>query len=183
MRGISGNGGNTGAGGAKVLVERTSSRVRRPMTFMLFYSTFPDETNMNEKHPWTLDCRATALPKELSAAFDKHLNGLPWLGVSLDWSRMPRSVRIDAREPGLAWRQSTRIGKHDLIAVWYSVEQGGIVVPFEVGIPKLDELYWQTPGTRFVFGVRALDGELSADFDAILQYGSGDEWIATAIVS
>jgi hypothetical protein len=109
------------------------------------------------KEQWIADGRATPLPNDLSREFDEFLARLPWLGASLDWSRMPPSRRLDARSRELGWREDTRIGKHALVAVWYSLEEGGLVVPFEIGIAKLDELYWQSPGVRFVFGLDATD--------------------------
>ncbi len=132
---------------------------------------------------WLDEGLATRLPHSISKEFDTHLLRQPWIGASLNWSLMPRSERLDVSEASpdevMAWVARTRIGGHSQIVVWYSVEKGGIVVPLQQGVMHLDELYRDAPGVRFAFGADFVKGELKPDYSSILQYGAGDELIAT----
>jgi len=134
---------------------------------------------------WVHDKRAFALPTEFSTRFEQFLNGLPWLGSALDWSKMPSAQVInlasaDANDLHI-WLSKTRIGAHSHIAIWYSAERGGLVVPLEIGVTNLDELYREAPGVRFAFGVDLREGQLEPAYGALLQYGSGDDLIAVGI--
>jgi hypothetical protein len=131
---------------------------------------------------WVQQGRGLALPADLSAGFDRYINSLPWVGMGLDWSKMPRSEIINIAKSSeqelLAWARRTRVGAHGHIVVWYSLEEGGLVVPLELGLVSLDELYLGTPGIRFAFGIDLDDGGMKAAFGDLLQYGSGDKLIA-----
>jgi hypothetical protein len=131
---------------------------------------------------WLKQGRGLALPSEVSAGFDRYLDGLPWLGMGLDWSKMPRSEVLNIAKADeqqlLSWAKRTRVGAHGHIAVFFSLEEGGLVVPLEVGLVSLDELYWGTPGIRFAFGVDLDQGAIKGTFADLLQYGSGDKLIA-----
>lgn len=132
---------------------------------------------------WIRDGRAQPLPEELSAGFDKYLLSLPWLYLSLDWSRMARAevinvVSTDASQLH-AWLARTGIGSHSHTAVWYSLEEGGLIVPTTVAIEHLDERYWSAPGVRYAFGVTVDDGQLTPAYWDLLEYGRGD--VLTAV--
>lgn len=124
-----------------------------------------------------------ALPVSFSLAFEEYLNSLPWSGSSLDWSRMDGCMVFNAAvSDGVAlraWIDRTGIGRHPLVAVWYSIEEGGLVVPRDLAIDSLDELYRYTPGVRYSFGAFRLGDRLHCAFADLLEYGRGDELIAT----
>jgi hypothetical protein len=130
---------------------------------------------------WLSAGRGEPLSQEVSRALDAHVRALPWVGSAIDWARMPASSRLglDATpEAMVSWAKSTRLGRHRWLAVWYSLEAGGIVVPLEDGIAGLDELYWDAPGLRFCFGADSASGEATPVLSDFLQYGSGDTLIA-----
>jgi hypothetical protein len=131
---------------------------------------------------WLQQGRGLALPSDLSAGFETYLKALPWLSTGLDWSKMPRFEVINIAKSDekelLAWARTTRVGGHKHIAVWYSLAGGGLVVPLDVGLTSLDELYLGAPGIRFSFGIDLDQGEMRAAFGDLLQYGSGDKLIA-----
>jgi hypothetical protein len=131
---------------------------------------------------WLQEGRGLELPPDLSAGFDRYLNTLPWLFSGLDWSKMPRSEVINLSEANeedlLAWAKRTRVGAHGHLAVWYSPREGGLVVPIDLGLVSLDELYLGAPGVRFAFGVDLQQAGMNAAFGDLLQYGSGDDLVA-----
>jgi len=133
---------------------------------------------------WIESGMAVELPVELSTGFDRYLSSLPWLGVRLDWSRMPPSVRFDmsaAADVELReWLRTTRLSLHPQMAIWYSEREGGIVVPTDLGIVNLDVLYRGAPGIRYCFGINASDGEMEPHYGDLLQYGGGDVLVAVA---
>jgi hypothetical protein len=133
---------------------------------------------------WLQEGRATPLPTAISDAFDVHLAALPWAGTTaLDWSRLAaRQLNVVGKAPAeiLHWVMTTRLGTHGHIAIWYSRDDGGVVVPLRAGIEALDEFYWGAHGVRFSFGVDLVDGRVSPFFDDLLQYGHGDLLVATA---
>jgi len=131
---------------------------------------------------WIREGRALPIPREISIEFDEFLMGLPWLGTRLDWSKMPPTESIDTasveRRRLFAWARRTRIGSHTHIAVWYSAARGGVVVPMEVALLSLDELYREAPGVRYAFGIDVHPDQMRPEYTALLQYGGGDEIIA-----
>lgn len=134
---------------------------------------------------WIAKGRGFALPREFSVAFNRYLHELPWLASSLDWSRMPPGVTLDvssstAPEFG-RWLDGTRIGKHSYIAVWYSVPEGGVVVPIgSVTAETLDALYWGAPGIRFSFGIDMRDHAVEPSYGDLIEYGNGDVLVAVS---
>lgn len=137
-----------------------------------------------EARKWLFTGRARALPDHLSIEFDRYLNTLAWLGSGLDWSKMPSEKRINVVDATpsdfAAWLAGTAIGQHSHTVVWYSAEEGGIVVPAIAGVDDLDELYWHAPGVRFACGAELQEGIVVPRYSDLMQYGSGDEIIATA---
>lgn len=136
---------------------------------------------------WIREGRAQRLPEALSSAFDAYLCSLPWHVSSLDWSRMPRAEVINVAKVDIVrmreWFSRTRIGRHSHIAIWYSVDKGGLIVPTNLAIDSFDELYWGAPGARYAFGL-TIDGDrLEPAFNALLEYGRGDELTATGLES
>ena len=131
---------------------------------------------------WIRDGRATRLPDALSQEFDAYLNRLPWLGSTLDWSKMPPSRSFDVagkkRYELRSWTAETKIGTHTHVAIWYSRVGGGLVVPLGFAIANLDALYRHTPGIRFAFGVDFIEGQMQPMYGDLLQYGNGDELVA-----
>jgi hypothetical protein len=110
-------------------------------------------------HEWLQAGRASELSSSISDAFDDHVSSLPWNGTTaLDWSRMPFSSTLNlvgrSPEEVYRWAGTTRLGHHRHMAVWYSRNEGGIIVPLRECLTALDELYWDAPGPRFAFGVK-----------------------------
>ncbi len=132
---------------------------------------------------------ATAVEDRSGNTIDGHVAALPWEGTTgLDWSRMPASHEFDlvGKSPAevYAWVKTTGLGRRNHIAVWYSREDGGIVVPLRVAAEALDELYRGAPGPRFAFGAEIeSSGAVQPFFADLLQYGHGDLLVATALVS
>jgi hypothetical protein len=119
----------------------------------------------------------------MSETFDDYVHALPWAGTTgLDWSRMPTSMELNvvgmSPEEVYQWALRTRLGAHGHLSIWYSREDGGIVVPLRDGIVALDELYAHAPGPRFSFGLDITDGIARPAFSDILQYGYGDLLVA-----
>jgi hypothetical protein len=134
---------------------------------------------------WLNKGRAAQLPDAISEAFDKYLHSLQWDGTTgLDWSQLPASRRCNLADTTgnqlLEWARTTGVGRHTHLAIWYSKEEGGIVVPFDEGIIALDELYVDAPGPRFSFGADMEGQMLRPRFNDLLQYGNGDLLIAIA---
>lgn len=133
-------------------------------------------------HEWVVDGRAKALPGELSDAFDRYLCALPWVGSSLDWTKLPPPEQINvvraSPDEMRAWLSRTAIGGHSHIVVWYSAREGGIVVPLEVGFEHLDELYGAEP--RYCFGLDIVRGAMKPVYEALLEYGKGDLYSAVS---
>jgi hypothetical protein len=134
---------------------------------------------------WVNDGRGRPLASSVAHALHDHVNKLPWRGTTgLDWGRMPASIQLNlvgkSDDDVYRWARQASVGAHDELAVWYSRERGGIIVPLREGIMALNELYRGAPGPRFSFGVEtgpSGDRVILAD---ILQYGYGDLLIATA---
>lgn len=129
---------------------------------------------------WLREKRALSLPTEAALRFEEFLNTLPWLGSSLNWSRMPPAVTINVanaqRRDLLAWGKKTRIGSHTHMAIWYSAEEGGVVVGTDFGLLSLDELYRGAPGVRFAFGVDwGAESYAYGAYADLLEYGAGDK--------
>lgn len=78
------------------------------------------------------------------------------------------------------WVKTTRVASRRHISIWYSRNEGGIIVALRDGIAALDELYWDAPGPRFSFSVDVGEGIVRPFFSDILQYGYGDLLVATA---
>jgi hypothetical protein len=119
----------------------------------------------------------------MSEAFDDYVHALPWAGTTgLDWSRMPPSMKVSvvglSPEQVYLWAQGTCLGRHSHLSVWYSREDGGIIVSLHEGIVALDELYLHAPGPRFSFGMDMTDGIARPAFSDLLQYGYGDLLVA-----
>jgi len=132
---------------------------------------------------WLQAGKGLPIDPEVSRAFDDYVNGLPWAGTTaLDWSRMPPSRELNVVGKGplevLQWAKTTRLGSHSHLAVWYSRNEGGIIVPMHAGIMALDELYLYAPGPRFSFGVDLDSGSVRPFFADLLQYGFGDVLVA-----
>ena len=132
---------------------------------------------------WLAEGRAIPLESATSQAFDEYVHSLRWSGTTgLDWSRMPSFRQIDlahsAVEQLLRWVRTTAVGRHSHLAVWYSKQEGGIVVELDKGIAALDELYFDAPGPRFCFGVEIDEDTLRPAFEDLLQYGPGDLVVA-----
>jgi len=127
---------------------------------------------------WLNDGRAQPLPAETSAAFDRYLLSLPWGISSLDWSRMDNAEVINLAQSDAfqlrAWLSRTGIGSHSHTAIWYSLEEGGLILPTSIAIEHLDELYRFAPGVRYAFGVTVEDGSIKPAFRDLLEYGRGD---------
>lgn len=136
---------------------------------------------------WIRRGRAAPLPAELCVAFDAHLSSLPWHTSSLDWSTMAPPEVIDVPSAGdadvRAWFSRTQIGRHSHVAIFYSVREGGLIVPTSVAIEHLDELYLRSPGVRFAFGLSEREGRLVPVFSALLEYGRGDVLTAAGLAS
>lgn len=137
-----------------------------------------------EAEQWVSSGRALALSDDVSAEFDAYLATSRWHSSALDWRMIPH-VSINVAENSVAefskWLISTRIGLHSHVAVWYSAEEGGIVIPREKLLPEnLDELYWKAPGVRLLFGLDLKENVLVPSYADILEYGFGDLYFAVA---
>jgi hypothetical protein len=141
-----------------------------------------------EKHKaaaaWLKTGKGLPITSEISRAFDDYLNQLPWAGTTaLDWSKMPASQELNVvgKSPAdvFEWIKTTRLGAHSHIAIWYSRDDGGVVVPTQAGVFALDEFYLYAPGIRFSFGVDLDKGGVRPFFCDLLQYGYGDLLVAT----
>ncbi len=133
---------------------------------------------------WIRDGRANPLPVAISDEFDAYLKLLPWIGSSLDWSKMPPSRIFDLvgkkRYDLRSWIAATRIGHHAHIVIWYSRVRGGVIVPLNFAVANFDALYRYAPGIRFAFGVDVFEGKIHPSFGDLLQYGDGDELVAVS---
>jgi len=111
---------------------------------------------------WLQEGSALQLPAPISDVFDDYVAALLWAGTTgLDWARMPpsREFNVVGRSPAevYEWAKTTRVGQHSHIGIWYSRNEGSVVVPLRAGVEALDELYWDAPGPRFAFGVEIDD--------------------------
>lgn len=131
---------------------------------------------------WLRDGRAIWLPDQMSAEFDAYLDTLPWVVTTLDWAKMPPSEEFNVVENGryelVSWIAKTKIGAHSHMVVWYSRDEGGLVVPLSFALANLDAMYLHYPGVRFAFGADVVQGQVIPAYADILQYGSGDKLVA-----
>lgn len=167
-------------------------------------STLPFEATERILHK-----KAVPLERSISLQFARYVKSLPWAGTTgLDWQRMPPSISINVAESTseelATWIDSSRLGKHAFAAVWYSENQGGIVILRSELAQSLDALCWGSERVGFVFAMDRHDplpaDEVSIahpnksitiseinndhgyrpDFFALLQWSFGDVLIATS---
>jgi hypothetical protein len=130
------------------------------------------------RETWIEEGRATLLPSGVSAAFGDYINTLPWVGSTLEWSRLEPFTKIDvamaSNEEVLEWTKLTALGRHSHMALCFSPKEPCLVVKLEEGMRHLDELFWSSPGISFCFGVDVSGDEPQSSFADLLQYGAGD---------
>jgi hypothetical protein len=130
-------------------------------------------------HTWIAEGKATLLPLRISTEFREYINALPWVGSTLEWSRLQPFATIKISQASsqelLVWIRSTELGACSHMALCSSPKEPCLLVTVADGIGHLDELFWASPGVHFCFGVDVGPGAPPRpNFAAILQYGAGD---------
>lgn len=140
--------------------------------------------HVEEQHlqSWLNSGRARLVPVEMADSFGAYLDTLPWVGTSIDWSRIPsQSVQwCELSNEGLvSWARSTRAGRHTHLVACFSPAEPALLCEFDDGIRNLDVLFWAAPGVRYVFGADLADGVIKPAFTDFIEYDGGDRLTAS----
>jgi len=134
---------------------------------------------------WIEEGRASLLPITMTAEFEGELLSMPWVVSTLDWARLKPTAPLNrARATGeqvLQWAKRTAIGACTHMALRFNAKKPCLLVSVEDGLRYLDELFEESPGVRFCFGVDVADGKVRPHYDAVLQYGTGHLLVASAL--
>jgi len=108
-----------------------------------------------EKHPATVAAEAE---EYLKTSFPLHTRTTTWV---VDWDSIPSTLLCWMKvndEEARAWAGETVAGRCSLGLLHFSADQPCLVGSFDFLIMHLDELVWQAPGNRLLFGVERKDG-------------------------
>ncbi|GAA1510771.1 hypothetical protein GCM10009788_13950 [Nocardioides humi] len=121
---------------------------------------------------WVASNGAEVVSAENLVDFIAQLESLPWAGMHLDWTQLD-GIEVDLRRPDLSLERA-RIGRCDLALAFIDSASGGIVAPIRSIIESLDELYWTSPGYRYICGASGnLQGKFTLEFNSIGEYDGG----------
>ena len=136
---------------------------------------------------WIEEGRASLLPITMTAEFEGELLSMPWVVSTLDWARLRPTAPLNraraSAEELLQWAQRTAIGACTHMALCFTPKKPCLLVKVEDGLRYLDQLFEEAPGVRFCFGVDVANGTVRPHYDAVLQYGSGNLLVASALPS
>jgi hypothetical protein len=119
------------------------------------------------------------LPVSISQSFGEYIESLPRSmppGNRIDWSFVPEYLSTDWYATGdeaiVTWAKRCSIGRHTFVAFWYKADEPSLLCEFSYGIANADVLTWRSPGTRYLFGLDANQGEYIPHFHDFLEFGS-----------
>jgi hypothetical protein len=115
------------------------------------------------------------LSNAVSRQLEEHLLTLRWVGQHIDFGHIKTSTEISVSDFGIAIEQlkKTAFGGHAFALAFFSAEDSVVAGPFDLMIRNMDEIFWKTPGTRFVFGSDKRGDEWIPAFDDFAEY-NGD---------
>lgn len=124
---------------------------------------------------WVGSHDASLVPAALVEGFARHLQTLPWAGTHLDWASLPgKSIDLEAGDPDA---EGTLLAKYSAVLAFYDEDSNAVAGPAGVILSALDELYWMSPGHRYICGAYlAEDGGWNFDYQALGEFDDG-RWL------
>lgn len=113
---------------------------------------------------------ANLTPAIFTHEISRFLESLPWSvsGAGLDWDKIPsKYFSIEDIYNSV----SQTVFRDDCALVFFfSSSESCIACDPEFGMKHVDEIFWQAPGYRYVFGASIEDGELKLNLEHFAEY-------------
>lgn len=122
---------------------------------------------------WMRQHSGAVVEPEYVEAFRPVLDGLPWAGAHLDWTRI-NGLDLPV-EDVVARGGEARLFRHELACAWLGAGQHGVVAAVDDVVADLDLLFWKHPGHRYVCGADPLpQGGFELAFDDLAEHDGAD---------
>ena len=130
---------------------------------------------------WIRTGKGFVLPVEIAGRFGQYLDGLPWCGTGLDWSRITGKKLVLGtlnEEQMAAWLASVPIGRDPYLVFMYAPDEPCLACESAFAFANIDQAFWKAPGKRYMFGRSIHDGIFEPNFAHFAEYDGADTFVA-----